>query len=111
MQEDVAALAEGYVREAPKAPQLEKADITASLRSKGNEVSMDASNEDLLVPGLEEDATVDLAQEASSADKGKSKMPAEQGNERAKPNDYESNFDLDLEDHTIIDSGITQVEV
>lgn len=56
-------------------------------------------------PGCGEASSSNPAQEASHADKGKGKVPVEKDNEWAEFIGNESDSELDLEDHEMIDNG------
>lgn len=65
----------------------------------------------MILPGCEKNPSTRLDQETSTADKGKGKMLAEQSDDRNEPIGDESGFDFDLEDHKMMDSVTTQIEV
>lgn len=70
-----------------------------------------ASNKNTILLECEELPSIELAQEACPADKGKGKMPVEQGDERIEPFDDKSDSDFDPKEHEIINCGTSQIEV
>nr|XP_009788764.1 PREDICTED: uncharacterized protein LOC104236526 [Nicotiana sylvestris] len=111
VQDVVTTSAEGDVGAAPEVPWLEEADIAASLRSEGDEATMNAFYEDPALPRREEAPPTELAHAVSPADKGKGKLLAEQCDEQAEPIGDEFDSDFDPEEHEMIDSGTTHIKV
>nr|XP_033513588.1 uncharacterized protein LOC117278260 [Nicotiana tomentosiformis] len=114
-EQDVATnLVEEDVGVVPKALRLEKADNIASSRSEGNEAVMNASSEVPALLGHEEAPSAEQAQIVPQVNKGNGKLPSEKGDGEAEflmGIGNESDSDLYTEEHEMIDSGVTQVEV
>lgn len=85
-------------------PSLEEVGVVAPLRAEEEEATMDAFGDGSTRAGHREALSSEPVQEASSADKVKSKVFAEQDDGIDELFDNESDFDLDPEDLEMIDN-------
>lgn len=89
--------------------RLEEADIATSSHSEWNGTFINGHSEDPALPNREEAPSIELGQEASQIDKGNGRMSAEQCDDRAESIRDVSDSYFNLEEHKMIDSGMTQI--